>query len=572
MSEEKIRIWNIRKNKKYYDPGLQNTPSGPVRENYSSELEVPVVASTAMSFFDKLPLRSKYVGDYTKACVKRLRSVSRDRGPDLQGDFRVIDWPNESTKIKIRNGYGERTWKSNARKNIGIALILTTVGLLMGFLAAYLDIAVEWLSDLKFGICSMAPYLDWATCCEGSSSLDTCSMFTRWSTLLQQQLPQWSAAIDFSFYCIVSLIYTCSGAILVISLAPYAAGSGIPEVKAILNGVVMKGFLSSLTFIVKMLGVSLAVAAGLSAGKEGPYVHLGCCVCALLCSLFPLIRHDGRLYRELLSCASAAGVAVAFGAPVGGVLFSLEEVSTYFSSQVLWHAFYCAFVAAMTLKLMNPFYNGKTVIFEIPSNLPWNWFEIVFFALTGAVGGLLGTVFIRTNLFWMKLKEKYEFFKRHPMGEILLVTLITCILFYFSDFLSGSNSEILTSLFNECADDSQKLDDIAKKNEAYLCSVKNTLSVSLVLLVGTILKLFTAVITFGIKLPTGIFIPSLTVGGLYGRLIGVVVKSSVSKYPKFALFGECLLSSSCVSPAIYAVTGAAAVSITSTCCEFLIGM
>lgn len=127
-------------------------------------------------------------------------------------------------------------------------------------------------------------------------------------------------------------------------------------------------------------------------------------------------------------------------------------------------------------------------------------------------------------------------------------------------------------MFNECADDSQKLDDIAKKNEAYLCSVKNTLSVSLVLLVGTILKLFTAVITFGIKLPTGIFIPSLTVGGLYGRLIGVVVKSSVSKYPKFALFGECLLSSSCVSPAIYAVTGAAAVSITSTCCEFLIGM
>lgn len=116
------------------------------------------------------------------------------------------------------------------------------------------------------------------------------------------------------------------------------------------------------------------------------------------------------------------------------------------------------------------------------------------------------------------------------------------------------------SLFNECADPNQELDDIAKKNEAYLCSLKNSNDVALVLLVGTFLKLFTAAITFGIKLPTGIFIPSLTTGGLFGRLIGVLVKDAVTRYPKFPLFRECLLSSSCVSPAIYAVTGAAAVS------------
>lgn len=53
---------------------------------------------------------------------------------------------------------------------------------------------------------------------------------------------------------------------------------------------------------------------------------------------------------------------VAFGAPVGGVLFSLEEVSYYFPPKVMWRSFWCAAVATITLKALNPFGNGSIVL------------------------------------------------------------------------------------------------------------------------------------------------------------------------------------------------------------------
>lgn len=50
----------------------------------------------------------------------------------------------------------------------------------------------------------------------------------------------------------------------------------------------------------------------------------------ILSYLFPKYGRNEAKKREILSAAAAAGVSVAFGAPIGGVLFSLEEVCKYF--------------------------------------------------------------------------------------------------------------------------------------------------------------------------------------------------------------------------------------------------
>lgn len=68
--------------------------------------------------------------------------------------------------------------------------------------------------------------------------------------------------------------------------------------------------------------------------------------------------------REMLSIACSAGLSVAFGAPIGGVLFSYEEINTYFPRRVLWRAFLCSLVAAVVLKELNPTGTGKLVLFE----------------------------------------------------------------------------------------------------------------------------------------------------------------------------------------------------------------
>ena len=140
----------------------------------------------------------------------------------------------------------------------------------------------------------------------------------------------------------LAVLYVLVAAVLVAYIEPVACGSGIPEMKGYLNGANFARAVRMKTLLVKAVGVMFSVAAGLPIGKEGPMVHIGSCFAAnwshlpklpSLCQsdILKVFRSD-QYKRDFVSGGCAAGVAAAFGAPVGGILFSLEEASSFWAS------------------------------------------------------------------------------------------------------------------------------------------------------------------------------------------------------------------------------------------------
>ncbi len=82
-----------------------------------------------------------------------------------------------------------------------------------------------------------------------------------------------------------------------------------------------------------------------------------------------------------MAAAASAGVSVAFGSPLGGVLFGLEELDTFaFSneSDVMWRGFVISVIAAVSLQYVDPFGTSKLVLFQVSGVTDtWKGFELV---------------------------------------------------------------------------------------------------------------------------------------------------------------------------------------------------
>ncbi|KAJ8328947.1 hypothetical protein O5D80_002909 [Batrachochytrium dendrobatidis] len=328
----------------------------------------------------------------------------------------------------------------------------------------------------------------------------------------------------------------------------HAAGSGVPEVKIILGGFVIRGYLGVRTLVLKTLGIVFSIASGLVVGVQGPLVHISCALGNVFSRLFAKYAKNEGKRRELMSAACAAGVSVAFGAPIGGVLFSLEEVSYYFPLKTMWRSFYCALVAAVTLKLINPLGTGKLVMFQVSYNKEWHPIELIPFLILGIFGGLFGTVFIKATTYLAKFRAATSI-PRHPVLEVLIIALATNAISYTMPFTRIGNGELVAFLFSECDSDT--------KTRNFLCH-SDYPAIMLSLFFALVTKLVLMIFTFGIKVPAGLFVPSMVVGACAGRILGVFGLYVQAMYPTSWVFSFCQGREECITPGLYAMVGAAA--------------
>lgn len=497
-------------------------------------------------------------------------------------DFHTIDWQRDIARDRTRHRYiikkKEESWwdmLKGAHDAWSGWVCLLIVGVLSGVMAGVIDIGATWLTDLKFGLCPSAFYLNMEQCCWSSNETvrdisGNCSLWVTWPEMMGVMRDGTAGYLfRYLFYVGWAVLFALLAASLVRMFAPYACGSGIPEIKTILSGFIIRGYLGKWTLLIKAVGIMLAVASGLSLGKEGPMVHMACCIGNIISYMFPKYGKNEAKKREILSAASAAGVSVAFGAPIGGVLFSLEEVSYYFPLKTLWRSFFCALVAAFVLQSINPFGNEHSVLFYVEYNKPWLFVELVPFLMLGVIGGILGALFIKANIWWCRFRKNSKL-GQYPVLEVLGVTLFTAVIAFPNKYTRMNTSELIYLLFTQCGVTNEH--DICDYVDRDFTNVNHEVPIAKAgegvytalwqLILALVFKMVITIFTFGLKIPAGLFIPSLAMGAIVGRIVGIGMEQLVFAYhdslPWF-FEGKCSQDESCITPGLYAMVGAAAV-------------
>lgn len=386
--------------------------------------------------------------------------------------------------------------------------------------------------------------------------------------------------MGFAYFAGANFLLTLIAAVLCVCFAPTAAGPGIPEIKAYLNGVDTPNMFGATTLFVKIIGSIAAVSASLDLGKEGPLVHIGACFASLLGQGGPdnyrlkwrWLRYfnNDRDRRDLITSGSSSGVCAAFRSPVGGVLFALEEVATWWRSALLWRTFFSTAVVVVILRAFieycksgncGLFGRGGLIMFDVSGvSVTYHPVDIIPIAVIGIIGGLLGSLY---NHVLHKVLRLYNLInekgKLHKLLLALSVSLFTSIAMYGLPFLAkckpcdpsiqgscpgtGGTGNFKQfncpdGYYNDLATLLLTTNDDAVRN-IFSVNTPGEFQVSS-LIIYFVLYCILGLITFGIAVPSGLFLPIILMGAAYGRLLAIAMGS----YTK-------------IDPGLYAVLGAA---------------
>ena len=277
---------------------------------------------------------------------------------------------------------------------------------------------------------------------------------------------------------------------------PMAGGSGIPQVKGVILGLMRMNWFRILW--VKLTAGVIGLGAGLSLGREGPSIQLGAVTAQGVSRFLGRTRMEERY---LITSGASAGLAAAFNAPLAGVMFSLEELHRNFSAVVLLPAM----TAAMTSTFVSQLLFGRALTFNFRSipRIPLD-VHILYAILIAVIAGLCGVIF---NYGLLNIHRFYSLpvFKNLYM-KITFALLCAGILgFALPQVLGGGN---------------RLVDELATKSFP--------LQLLVALLIG---KFIFTLVSYGTGVPGGFFLPMLVLGALVGSICAWFLTASQLMLP-----------------------------------------
>ncbi|NWV20517.1 CLCN1 protein, partial [Origma solitaria] len=357
-------------------------------------------------------------------------------------------------------------------------------------------------------------------------------------------------------------------------VSPQAVGSGIPELKTIMRGVVLKEYLTLKAFVAKVVALTAGLGSGMPVGKEGPFVHIAS-ICAVVLSKFMSIfcgvYEQPYYYTDVLTVGCAVGVGCCFGTPLGGkwlfwVLFSIEVTSTYFAVRNYWRGFFAATFSAFVFRVLAVWNKDAVTITALfrtnfRMDFPFDLQELPAFAIIGIGSGFLGAFFVYLNrqvvLGVRRHKALSQFLTKYRLVYPTVITFCIASVTFphgFGQFMAGElmPREAISTLFDNYTWVKHTGDtQILGKSAAW---IHPKVSVLVIILLFFIVKFCMAVIATTMPIPCGGFMPVFVLGAAFGRLIGEIM---ASLFPHGILFDDILYQ---ILPGGYAVIGAAALT------------
>ncbi|XP_001915671.3 chloride channel protein 1 isoform X1 [Equus przewalskii] len=378
-----------------------------------------------------------------------------------------------------------------------------------------------------------------------------------------------SLPLQFLAWVTFPLILILFSALFCHLISPQAVGSGIPEMKTILRGVVLKEYLTLKAFVAKVVALTAGLGSGIPVGKEGPFVHIASICAAVLSkfmSVFCGVYEQPYYYTDMLTVGCAVGVGCCFGTPLGGVLFSIEVTSTYFAVRNYWRGFFAATFSAFVFRVLAVWNKDAVTITALfrtnfRMDFPFDLQELPAFAIIGICCGFLGAAFVYVHRQVMlgvrKHKALSQFLAKHLLLYPGIVTFVIASFTFppgMGQFMAGElmPREAISTLFDNNTWVKHVGDPESLGQSAVW--IHPRVNVVIIIFLFFVMKFWMSIVATTMPIPCGGFMPVFVLGAAFGRLVGEIM---AMLFPDGILFDGIIYK---ILPGGYAVIGAAALT------------